>query len=150
GTISVFTSSAAHIIVDVMGYITNDAAPVSGAGRFVPVTPNRYYDSRTLPGAPHAAGSTVAVQLAGGALPVPIGAAGISINLTSDQAAGSGFISVYPADGAPPATSSLNFTAGTAVANASLVKLSAGALNVFVNTTTHVIIDVNGYFTGTQ
>ncbi|HSB85119.1 MAG TPA: S8 family serine peptidase, partial [Ilumatobacteraceae bacterium] len=71
GTISVFTSSPAHIIVDVMGYITDDTAPVGGAGRFVPVTPNRYYDSRIAPGVAHAAVSTTAVQLAGGSLLVP-------------------------------------------------------------------------------
>ncbi|HSB84655.1 MAG TPA: hypothetical protein VLD86_00025, partial [Ilumatobacteraceae bacterium] len=77
--------------------------------------------------------------------------AAISMNLTSDQAAGSGFVAAFPADGNAPPTSNLNFVAGTAVANAGLVKLSpGGALNVFVNTATHVIIDVNGYFTGTQ
>jgi hypothetical protein len=41
--------------------------------------------------------------------------------------------------------------AATPVANAALVKLSAaGTMNTFVNVATHVIIDVNGYFTGTQ
>ena len=72
------------------------------------------------------------------------------MNLTSDQATGPGFITVYPADGAFPVASNLNFVLNTAVANAGLVKLSAsGTLNTFVNVATHVIIDVNGYFTGT-
>ena len=149
GTISVFTSNSSHIVVDVMGYITDGSVPVSSAGEFVPVTPNRYYDSRTPPNAMHAGLSTVSVQLA--VLDVPVGAAAVSLNLTSDQAAGAGYITIYPADGPFPLASNLNYVAATPVANAGLVKLSAsGALNTFVNVATHVIIDVNGYFTGSS
>ncbi|MEO7371646.1 MAG: hypothetical protein ABIZ69_12320 [Ilumatobacteraceae bacterium] len=73
------------------------------------------------------------------------------MNLTSDAAAGSGFVTAYPADAALPLAPTLNFVAATPVANAALIKLSAGgAVDTFVNVTTHVIIDVNGYFTGTQ
>ncbi len=149
GTISVFTSNSAHIVVDVMGYITDGTSPSSTTGLFVPVTPNRYYDSRQPPNAIHAGLSTVTVQLAGAPSPVPVGAAAISMNLTSDQATGAGYITTYPADGPFPLASNLNYIAATPVANAGLVKLSAnGSLNVFVNVSTHVIIDVNGYFTG--
>src|SRR6185295_17726428 len=111
----------------------------------------RYYDSRIAPNSIHAGGSTVGVQLAGPPFVVPVGAAAISMNLTSDAAVGPGFVTVYPADGAFPLASNLNYVAATPVANAALVKLSAaGTLNTFVNVATHVIIDVNGYFTGTQ
>jgi Subtilase family len=151
GTISVFTSTAAHIIVDVTGYVTDATAPTTTAGLFVAVPPARYYDSRSAPNTMHAGDSTVAVQLAGAPLAVPTGAAAVSINLTSDLASGPGYITAYPADGPLPLSSSLNFAAATTVANAALVKLSAGgSLNTYVNTATHVIIDVNGYFTGTQ
>ena len=149
GTISVFTSSPAHIVVDVMGYLTGPGAGVDTAGRFVPITPDRFYDSRVAPNAIHAAGSTVTVALAGGGLAVPAGASAISMNLTSDSSAAPGFLSAFPADGDFPLSSNLNFVTGTTVANAALVKLAgAGTLNTFVNATTHVIIDVNGYFTG--
>jgi hypothetical protein len=150
-TISVFTSSASHIVVDVMGYITDATAPSTSSGLFVPVPPDRYYDSRITPYAIHAGGSTLAVPLAGPPFVVPVGAAAISMNLTSDAAVGSGFVTVYPADGTFPLASNLNYVAATPVANAALVKLSsAGTLNTFVNVATHVIIDVNGYFTGGQ
>lgn len=150
-TISVFTSNTAHIVVDVMGYITDGTAPASDAGLFVPVSPDRYYDSRSAPNSIHVGGSTVTVPLTGPPLAVPPGAAAISMNLTSDQAAGAGYVTAYPADGSFPLASNLNFIAATPVANAALVKLSAaGTLNTFVNVATHVIIDVNGYFTGTQ
>jgi hypothetical protein len=150
GTISVFTSNSSHIVVDVMGYVTDGTAPISGAGRFVPVPPDRYYDSRSLPASVHSGGSAVAVPLTGPPFAVPAGAAAISLNLTSDQAAGPGFLAVYPADGTFPLASNLNFVTATTVANAALVKLSAaGTVNTYVNVATHVIIDVNGYFTGT-
>lgn len=62
-----------------------------------------------------------------------------------------GFVTAYPADGSLPVTSTLNYIVATHVANAALVKLSSpGTLNTYVNVATHVIIDVNGYFTGTQ
>ena len=151
GTISVYTYNSAHIVVDVMGYITDDNSDSSGVGLFVPVPPNRYYDSRSAPNSMHAGMSTVTVQLASAPPLVPVGASAISMNLTSDQAVGAGYLAVYPADGPFPLASNLNFVAGTTVANAGLVKLSAGgALNTFVNVATHIIIDVNGYFTGTQ
>ena len=73
------------------------------------------------------------------------------MNLTSDAAVGTGFVTAYPSDGSLPLASNLNFVAATPVANAALVKLSAGgAMNTYVNVATHVIIDVNGYFTGTE
>ena len=150
GTISVFTSNSAHIVLDVMGYITDGTAPVSSAGLFVSVPPGRYYDSRSAPNALHAAGSTITVQLAGPPFAVPAGAAAISMNLTADQATAPGFLTAYPANGSFPLASNLNFVAATTVANAGLVKLSpTGTLNTFVNVATHVIIDANGYFTGT-
>ncbi|MEP7202245.1 MAG: S8 family serine peptidase [Ilumatobacteraceae bacterium] len=146
GTISIFTSNSAHIVVDVMGYITDATSQISAAGRFVAITPARYYDSRIPPGAIHAGHSTVTIPFAG----LPAGTAAISMNLTSDAAVGTGFVTAYPSDGSLPLTSSLNFTAATPVANAGLVKLSAGgSVNTYVNVATHVIIDANGYFTGT-
>ena len=151
GTISVFTSNTAHIVVDVMGYITDGTTEVSAAGLFVPIAPDRFYDSRAAPNTIHAGGSTVTVPLAGPPFAVPVGAAAISMNLTSDGATGTGFVTAYPTDGTIPVASNLNYVAATPVANAALVKLSAaGTLNTFVNVATHVIIDVNGYFTGTQ
>ncbi|MEY2581208.1 MAG: hypothetical protein QOE09_1057 [Ilumatobacteraceae bacterium] len=151
GTISVFTSNSSHVVVDVMGYITDNTAAPAGAGLFVPVPPDRYYDSRVAPHAIHAGGSTTTVPLAGPPFVVPVGAAAISMNLTSDAAAGPGFVTVYPADGTLSLASNLNYITATPVANAALAKLSAaGTLNTFVNVATHVVIDVNGYFTGIQ
>jgi hypothetical protein len=50
--------------------------------------------------------------------------------------------------GAVPPVSVLNFNAGQTVANAAIVPLGPGAMTVNVSASTHVILDVNGYFGG--
>jgi hypothetical protein len=146
GTISVFTNASTHIVVDLEGYITDGAVAPAAEGQFVPIIPGRAYDSRTTGGI-HAGGSTRAVQLTGGS--IPAGAAAVSLNLTADLEQASGFVTLYPVGGSQPRASNLNFDANRPVANAGLIKVAAlGGVAVFVNQTTHVIIDVNGYFTG--
>ena len=146
GTISIFTNATTHILVDVEGYITNTAATSSGDGQFVSVPPGRAYDSRTTGGI-HTGGSARPVQLTGSA--IPTGASAVSLNLTTDQQQAGGFVTLYPLGSTQPRASNLNFDANRPVANAGLIKVSPlGGVAVFVNQTTHVIIDVNGYFTG--
>jgi hypothetical protein len=146
GSIAIFTNAPAHIVVDLVGYITSNAAAPSLAGRFVPLTPRRSYDSRNQGGI-HLANTARDVQLVGG--DIPTGTIAVSLNVTSDQAQASGFVTLFPQGGTRPRSSSLNFDTNRPVANAGLVKLGGpGGVAVFVNQTTHVIIDVNGYFTG--
>ena len=144
GTLAVFSYAATHAIVDVVGYITDADAPAATSGLFVALPPTRVADSRV--GAPYAGGSARDLVLAGGL--VPAGAAAVSANLTADEGVAIGFVEVYPAGAPAPATSNLNYPAGAPVANAALLKLGAGAVSVFVNQQAHVIIDLNGYFTG--
>jgi len=151
GMVSVFSSNAAHIVVDVTGYVTDSAAPVAAAGLFVPIVTARAYDSRNAGESALVAGVVRSVALAGLAAPlpsVPVGASAVSINLTTADEAGPGFVAAYPSGTVWPGTSSLNFQPGQPVANGSVLKLSpTGALDLFSNWQTHVIIDVNGYFT---
>lgn len=145
GTISVFSYASTHAIVDVVGYITGDAAPASTSGLFVSARPYRVYDSRAVGAL--GTGETRTVGLVGAA--VPADASAVSTNLTADQGVAVGFVTVSPAGSPPTGTSNLNYAAGVPVANAALLRVGAGgAVNVFVNQRAHVIIDVNGYFTG--
>jgi hypothetical protein len=57
-----------------------------------------------------------------------------------------GFITVYPCGQSVPLASTVNFVAGAIISNAAMVKLGAGgAICVFSNVDTDVVIDVNGY-----
>jgi hypothetical protein len=146
GSISIVASNSTHLVVDLMGFVTGPRSTPGRDGLFVPLNPFRLYDSRTGPGV-HVAGTSRAVQVTGGQ--VPAGASAVSMNLTSDGATSPGFLTVFPADRPQPLISNLNYPAVDPRANAGAVRLStSGSLNTFVNQTTHVIIDVNGYFTG--
>jgi hypothetical protein len=147
GSISVLTSNSTHLVVDLMGWITGPSTTAASTGLFVPLAPTRAYDSREGPGI-HLTLTSRVIQIAG--TKVPAGASAISMNLTSDGAVGPGYLTVFPADRSQPLISNLNYPASDPRANAGMVRLSGGgALNTFVNQTTHVIIDLNGYFTGT-
>jgi len=149
GTISVFTSNATHLVVDLMGYITGSSAPSARDGLFVPLTPRRAFDTREANAPIIASLATRSVPVVGSSAPVPAGATAVSFNVTSDAAVGAGYVTIFPADRNVPLISNLNYPATDPRANAGMVRLSAGGgLNVLANQTTHVIIDVNGYFTG--
>ncbi|MBV8202398.1 MAG: PKD domain-containing protein [Acidobacteria bacterium] len=124
-----------------------------GAGGFCfyTVAPCRVFDSRT--GNPLASGVQQTVQV-GGTCGVPMSARAVATNVTVVGPTDAGFLSVYPdASSSPPATSSLNFTAGRVLANNVVSGLSTGGqgtLEVFPSLANqgqaHVVIDVNGYF----
>ena len=145
-TISVITSQSAHVIVDVVGYITSSEATTSTLGLFVPIVPGRAYDSRNS--SPFAMGESRVIGLGFGPSllrVVPPGAAGVSANLTVATPANGGFLTVYP--NSEPKTSNLNFAAGQTVANASLLALDVdGEVTAKMSQAGHVIIDINGYF----
>ncbi len=149
-SISVFTSQSADVFVDVVGYITNDDAPVSTAGQYLPVTPGRAYSTVTI-GAPFAAGETRTVPAAGLAAPgpqVPAGASAVSANLAVAQPGANGFLKAYAPGAAVPATASVNYAAGKTVSTGNLVGLNpAGQMSVNMSAGGQVFVDINGYFT---
>jgi hypothetical protein len=74
----------------------------------------------------------------------------ISVNLTVTQPTALGFLTLFPGGGTPPATSTINYSAGQTRANNATVLLgAAGDLSVFCGQfggTAQMIVDVNGYF----
>jgi hypothetical protein len=92
GSIDVFTSVPADIIVDVTGAFVDAPAAVS-AGRFVGVDPRRVVDTR-LSG--ERGDTEIRVPIPAG---VPGDASALAVSVTAVGAATSGFLSVYPAGG---------------------------------------------------
>ena len=72
----------------------------------------------------------------------------VSLNITVTNTQGPGFILIFPAGGAPPTVSTLNYVAGQTIANAALVPLGAGgAITVIAGVSgADIIIDTNGYY----
>ena len=141
GTVCLYTQSAAHLVVDVNGYLAAGSA-------FGPIAPARLLDSRSSLGM-RSAGTVTTVQVAGQG-GVPSGATAAVLNVTVTQPLGSGFVTVYPCDTArDPNTSNLNYTAGQTVPNAVFVKLSAaGTVCLFTSNSVQLVVDVNGSFGG--
>jgi hypothetical protein len=131
--------------------LLNARNPVDG---YTAVNPTRWVDTRT--GAPLAEGGKLAVTLAGtsqGGVSIPANATGVVLNVTATQPTGvESYLTVYPTPSdpaaSPPNSSNLNFRAGGDVANAVTVTIGDGGRVSFFNNkgTTHLLIDVVGYF----
>jgi trimeric autotransporter adhesin len=149
GSICAYTSSQAHLAIDVVGFV-----PVgSNAGT---LDPARLLDTRsgegisTVDGAGLGDGRVTAagvieVQVAGRG-GVPDGAKAALVNLAAIAPSGKGFATLYPCTDDAPTASSLNYEASSNIANATLVKLSSdGTLCVFTSAEAHFAVDVVGF-----
>jgi hypothetical protein len=78
-----------------------------------------------------------------------------SFNVTAVTPSGPGHLIVWPTGGAAPDVSSINYTAGQTIANAVIVPAGNGFPNKAVSVKagvsgTHLLIDINGYFSATS
>jgi hypothetical protein len=141
GSICVYTSAQANVLVDVAGY-------VPATSDFVTLTPVRLADTRPTP---VAAGAVLEVPVAGRG-GVPADAKAVVANVTLVNAAAAGFATVFPC-GTRPDASSVNYLALTneAVANEVIAKLSpTGSICVYTSAQANVLVDVAGYVPATS
>ena len=134
GAVCIFNDAATHLIVDVHGYYSPPA-------NYGALEPGRVLVSRSSP--IPAAGVTTSLVVAnrGG---VPANATAVTLNVTSTGSLGGGFVTVYPCGTPRPNTSNVNFAPGSTVANAVTTKVGAGgAVCIFNDAATHLIVDVN-------
>ena len=153
GTVSLFNGSSGKVdlVVDVQGWVATAPGTSGGAGRFQPTPPARLLDTRTHVTlstlAPH---QTVTLPIAGhGGVPAT-GAEAVAVNLTVTNPSALGFLTAFPAGGAVPAASNLNYTAGQTVPNRAVLALSTQGQVSFYNGSTgsiDLIVDLNGWFT---
>ena len=149
GAVCVYTQTPTQIVVDLTGYYAFGAS-------FSATRPARLLETRVgpefitvdtqsiglgrLPG-----GSITPVKVAGRA-GVPLDAKAVTVNVTAINPSLEGFATVFPCGEPLPLASTLNFTAGTIVSNAAMVKVGAGgAICFFSNVETDAILDVNGF-----
>ena len=144
GAVSIFSSAATDIVVDVSGVFVS--ATTATAGRFVPMTPARLIDTRDTARPAPASSVTVARPVG-----VPVDATAMAVSITTTESSGPGFFSAYPAGAARPDASVLNTTvADQTVAAAAIVPIDPAGLAVYTQNGDHVIVDVFGYFTGSS
>jgi hypothetical protein len=106
-------------------------------------TPFRAYDSRVT-GGKLTAGTTRTVTIPANIV-VP-GTTGLIVNLTAVQGEANGYLKLFSAAAAEPASSALNFSgSGAAIANGLIVAVSSGRqINIKADKTVHFVVDVTG------
>jgi hypothetical protein len=139
-----------------------DAAVITARAATLPlgfftVAPCRMVDTRnangSLGGPILTTGQTRNFPVLSAACGVPATAKALSVNLTAVLPSAAGSLVLYPGDATLPASSNLNFDAGSVRANNAVVGLSRngdGSVTVLPSMPPggqlHFIIDVNGYF----
>lgn len=144
GGISLTTFDVADVAVDLLGYVTSDAAPTSGSGLYTTLAPVRTVDTRIPLGTSRLAPLTPA------RVSVPTAAASASAvaqNLTATNTAGPGYLAAHPGP-TPPVVSSVNYD-GVNHTRAAFAFTSVGAggaeyLTSFV--AADAVVDVVGFF----
>jgi hypothetical protein len=148
GEVCVFTSAAAHLLVDVAG------ASSSTTTLRMLTTPARVLDTRpgttTVDGRRAGAGlvgrsGAVALEVAGRA-GVPATAAAVLLNVTATGPLGGGYLTVHSCGTAQPNASNVNFAAGQTIAGSVMARVGVdGKVRLFASEATHVLVDVAGW-----
>ena len=146
-----WTTTATHVLVDVMGSVTGRDAAEATTGLFIPITPRRLLDSR----APGQVGRTWGSWVVECAVPQLTGASvgGAVINLTAVNARGPGYLSVLAARQERrlyESVSHLNVDRrGQTASNHAVSRVANGAgLSVHTSQGSHVLVDLAGYLVG--
>ncbi|MDP9482593.1 MAG: hypothetical protein M3P84_05150, partial [Chloroflexota bacterium] len=140
-----------HLFLDVTGYFVQDTA----GSRYNAFAPVRVMDSRDNIGVTgkFVNGSPETFQVTGGTIPAT--AVAVTGNLTVTGQSNAGFAFLGPTATASPTSSTLNFPTGDTRANAVTValdgagKLSAVYISSTAGATTHLFLDITGYFDST-
>ena len=146
----------ADVVVDAIGYITSAGATASTSGRYVPVRPNRAFDSRLGTGALVDQQVVVVDGSDAPGVDIPADASGVMWNVAAISVSRPGFVRGWAADQIEPTTSALNWTTpGEIRASAAITAVDQGRARFRMedgsaNLPTPVggfLADVFGYFT---
>jgi len=154
GRVSFFVQSATHLVADVAGYFEPVAGNTSRPGRFAALPPGRLLDTRAGIGYPAGGGrpgvgATVSLQVEGRDGVPSQHVSAVALNVTATEAAGAGFVTVFPNAGSRPLASNLNLErAGQTVSNHVIVPLAPdGTVQLYTQSGTHLVVDVFGWYT---
>ena len=93
------------------------------------------------------AGETRSFPIPGSGCDIPATAAAYSLNVTVVPQEPLWYLTAWPTGSTRPGVSTLNSWDGAVAANEAIVPAGTnGAIDVFVTSPTHVILDINGYF----
>ncbi len=149
GAISVFSTDATDLVIDINGYFVPDSDMTALA--FYPMTPCRLVDTRGTSGVLGApalsSGQERRLPILSGNCGVPPEAQAYSLNYTVVPSGRLDYLTTWPSGRTRPLVSTLNATTGSITANSAIVPAGDGGdISVFVTGETEFILDINGYF----
>ena len=150
GAVSVYASNRTDVVLDTNGYF--GAPGGAGALLFHPVPPCRIADTRDptirpLGGPMMNANQQRTFPVGASSCGIPAGVQAYSLNVTVVPPSALSFITLLPTGQARPLVSTLNDLQGVILANAAIIPAGRNdSVDVYVNQATHVILDINGYF----
>ncbi|NNN20882.1 MAG: hypothetical protein HKL80_02610 [Acidimicrobiales bacterium] len=169
GDITIYNfMGSTDVLVDIEGYNAPTTTSTT-TGQYIPIAPVRICDTRavskgiasnqcdTSPNGTLSSNNTLTVNVAGSGLGgtldnVPSNATAIVLNLTATNTTQPGYLTVYPSNLTNvPEASNLNFGTNQSVANRVIVPIDPtnGDISIYnFMGNTDVVVDVNGYFTG--
>ncbi len=155
GSITVFTQAPTHVIVDLVGWFTPSVSIAASGGRYVAVGPERLLDTRPASlightGVKPAATAVTRLRVTGAKGVPSTGVTAVAVNITLTETEAVGYVQVAPyASLVVGASSTANISrVGQTVAAATIVPVDAnGDIAIYTQMSTHVIVDINGWFT---
>ena len=125
-------------------------ADIGSGSVFVAVTPCRVLDTRLpagLFGGPAFTGGTIRhYAIKNGPCTGIPEAASYSLNVTVLNYSSPGHVTVFPFGGTAPPVATVNFGSGWMESNAVVSGAISGVVSIYASTSTHILLDVNGYF----
>jgi photosystem II stability/assembly factor-like uncharacterized protein len=152
GAFKIFANNTTDVVVDVTGYY---APPATGGLYFHPLpTPVRLLETRpglpvgcVKPGVPLTGNAESTQQAISACTGIPAAARAIVGNATTVDPQGGGFLTIFPADATRPLVAASNYNLGQVVNGPFSVSLAAnGQFKIYTTSTTHLVVDVLGYY----
>ncbi|MFN0120673.1 MAG: hypothetical protein ACKV2V_09240, partial [Blastocatellia bacterium] len=158
GAFRIYPQNQTDLVVDVLGYYSEEATDNNGAGLlFYPLaSPVRLLETRpgepgcNAPAATLAVGTTRTQAARGicGNQVIPANGLGIIGNATVVFPATGGYLTFWPGNATQPTVATSNFVTNSIFNRHFTVGLSGtdGTFKIFTSATTHLVVDMSGYF----
>jgi hypothetical protein len=142
GSIDIFATNNTDLVIDINGYF----APAGAGGlSLYGVPPCRVLDTRLPAGTPPFSG-TMNVNVTASGCGTPASASAFVFNATVVPSGGLGFLTLWPQGTTQPSVASLNALDGAVTGNMAIVPTNNGSISAFATNTTHLVLDIFGYF----
>jgi hypothetical protein len=152
GAFNIYPLNTSEVVVDVTGYY---APPGAGGLYFHPLpAPVRLLETRpgepvgcVRPGVPLIADTDSSQTAATACTGIPATARAIAGNATTVSPQGPGYLTIFPCGAERPVIASSNYDAGQVINGPFVTGVSpAGQFKIYTFATTHLVVDVLGYF----